>query len=67
MTPDPIIDALHQLRERKAAALNNDLCAMAADARHRQANSGHPVVTYAPQPPRSPLTESGKPGTKRAG
>ena len=41
---------LRQARERHAAKFNYDLKAMVADARKRQKDSGHQVVSFAPKP-----------------
>lgn len=54
MTPDPIIEELHQIREQLAQKFNYDVFAIVADARARQAQTGHPVVSFA-QPPNVPV------------
>lgn len=43
---DATIDAIHQTRERLSDASGNDIRAISAAARERQAQSGHPVVSY---------------------
>ena len=51
MTHDPIIEELHQIREQLAKEFNYDIYAIVADARARQAQEDHPVVSFAqPQP-----------------
>jgi len=47
MTKDEIVNQVRQTREQNAAKFNYDLKAMVADARKRQKNSGHPVVSFA--------------------
>ena len=37
------------MREENAARFNYDLRAIIADARQRQKDSGHPVVSFAPK------------------
>ena len=44
---DPIVEEVHQLREEHAAKFNYDAAAILADARMRQGESGHRVVSYA--------------------
>ena len=41
---------MRTVREQNAAKFNYDLKAMFADARKRQKDSGHPVVSFAPKP-----------------
>lgn len=40
---DTTIDEIHRTRERLAAKFDHDIKAILADARRRQAESGHPV------------------------
>ncbi len=49
MTPDPIIEELHQIREQLAAKFNYDVFAIVADAQEQQAKENHPVVSFAPK------------------
>lgn len=54
---DPIIEEIHQTRDKIAARFNNDLEAIAEDARKRQAASGRKPVALPPRPPEpSPST-----------
>ncbi len=55
MTHDPIIEELHQVREQLAKEFNYDVFAIVADARAQQAQTGHPVVSFA-QPPMARVT-----------
>jgi hypothetical protein len=50
MTHDPIIEALHETRDRLAKELNYDVYAIVAQARAQQENENHPVVSFARQP-----------------
>ena len=50
MNKDEIVNQVRQARERHAAKFNYDLKAMIADARKRQKDSGHPVVSFAAKP-----------------
>lgn len=43
MTTDPVIDEIHQIRREISDRFGGDLHAILADARQRQAESGHPV------------------------
>jgi hypothetical protein len=43
MTTDPVIDEIHQIRREISDRFGGDLHAILADARQRQAASGHPV------------------------
>ena len=47
MTPDPIIEELHQIREQLAQKFNYDVFAIVADAQAQQAKEDHPVVSFA--------------------
>ena len=47
MMKDEIVE---QVREQQAAKLNFDLKAILADARQRQKDSGHRVVSFVPKP-----------------
>jgi len=50
MMKDEIVDQVRQMRERQAAKFNYDLKAIVADARQRQKDSGHQVVSFARKP-----------------
>ena len=50
MKKDDIVEQVRQVREQQAARLNFDLKAILADARKRQKDSGHPVVSFATKP-----------------
>jgi hypothetical protein len=49
MMKDEIVAQVRQAREQQAAKFNYDLKAIAADARRRQKDSGHQVVSFAPK------------------
>ena len=55
MKPDPIVEEIHRIREEYAKRFNNDLHAICADLRARQAMSGRQVVS---RPPRKPSTRN---------
>ena len=50
MMKDEIVEQVRKVREQNSAKFNYDLKAMFADARKRQKDSGHPVVSFAPKP-----------------
>ena len=50
MMKDEIVEQVRQVREQQAAKLNHDLKAILADARKRQKDSGHRVVSFATKP-----------------
>ena len=50
MMKDEIVEEVRKAREENAAKFNYDLKAIMADARKRQKDSGHPVVSFAPKP-----------------
>jgi hypothetical protein len=50
MWKDEIVEEVRKTREQLAARQNFDLKAILADARKRQKNSGHHVVSFVPQP-----------------
>ena len=50
MMKDDIVDDVRRVREQHLAKFNYDLRAMCADARKRQKDSGHPVVSFATTP-----------------
>ena len=47
---DDVVAEVRKTRERLAAKFNYDLKAIFADARKRQKDSGHPVVSFATTP-----------------
>jgi hypothetical protein len=47
---DETVNQVRQVREQNAAKFNYDLKAIVADARKRQKDSGHPVVSFASKP-----------------
>ena len=47
MMKDEIVEQVRKAREENAAKFNYDLKAIMADARKRQKDSGHPVVSFA--------------------
>jgi hypothetical protein len=53
MMKDEGVDQVRQVREKQAAKFNYDLKAITADARKRQKDSGHPVVSFVPKPRKS--------------
>ena len=50
MMKDEIVEQVRRVREQQAAKLNFDLKAILADARKRQKDSGHRVVSFATKP-----------------
>ena len=46
MTPDPIVDEIHRIRETHAAKFNFDLRAMFLDLQERQNSSGRKYVSF---------------------
>lgn len=52
MPRDPIVDEVRAIKERLAAKFNFDVRAIGEDARKRQAESGHRIVS---RPPRRPV------------
>jgi hypothetical protein len=49
MTEDPIVEEVHRIREAIAGRFNNDLQAIADDAKRRQAASGQETVAAPPR------------------
>jgi len=43
---DEVVDQVRRVREQNAAKFKYDLKAIVADARKRQKNSGHPLVSF---------------------
>ena len=50
MMKDEIVEQVRKAREENAARFNYNLKAIMADARKRQKDSGHPVVSFAQRP-----------------
>ena len=50
MKKDEVVEQVRQVREQQAAKLNFDLKAILADARKRQKDSGHRVVSLVTTP-----------------
>jgi hypothetical protein len=50
MTPDPIIEELHRIREEIAAQFNYDVFAIGAMLQAKQQEEGRPVVSFNTQP-----------------
>ena len=50
MKKDEVVEQVRQVREQQAAKLNFDLKAILADARERQKDSGHRVVSLVTTP-----------------
>jgi hypothetical protein len=50
MMKDEIVEQVRAVREQQAAKLNFDLKAILADARRRQKDSGHRIVSFASKP-----------------
>ncbi len=50
MMKDEIVEQVRKAREEQAAKWNFDLNAILADARQRQKDSGHRLVSFAPKP-----------------
>jgi hypothetical protein len=49
MLKDELVEEVRKARREQAAKWNFDLKAILADARKRQAQSGHKVVSFAPK------------------
>lgn len=49
MLKDELVEEVRKARQEQAAKWNFDLKAILADARQRQAQSGHKVVSFAPK------------------
>ena len=49
MTPDPIIEELHQIREQLAAKFNYDVFAIVADIQAQEQKEDRPLVSLSPQ------------------
>ncbi|NJM55203.1 MAG: hypothetical protein HC841_04185 [Verrucomicrobiae bacterium] len=49
MLKDELVEEVRKARQEQAARWNFDLKAMLVDARKRQAQSGHKVVSFAPK------------------
>ena len=50
MKKDEVVEQVRQVREQQAAKLNFNLKAILADARQRQKDSGHRVVSFVTTP-----------------
>ncbi len=50
MMKDEIVEQVRKAREEQAAELNSDLKAILADARKRQKDSGHRLVSFTSKP-----------------
>jgi hypothetical protein len=53
MLKDELVEEIRKARQEQAARWNFDLKAIVADARKRQALSGHKVVSFLPKNPKS--------------
>jgi hypothetical protein len=53
MPKDEVVEEARKARQEQAARWNFDLKAMLADARKRQAQSGHKVVSFSPKDSRN--------------
>mgnify|MGYP001387279031 CR=1 FL=1 len=49
MWKDPIVEEVRKVRKERAAKFNFDIKAIAEDARKRQNNSNHKVVSFIPE------------------
>ena len=58
MMKDEIVEQVRKTREQQAAKLNFDVKAILADARKRQKDSGHRVVSFAIKPKNSDGTST---------
>jgi hypothetical protein len=67
MTEDPIVEEVHRIREAIAGRFNNDLQAIADDAKRRQAESARDTVALPPQRMASPAPDGGGGAERRAG
>jgi hypothetical protein len=50
MWTDEIVEEIHQIREQYAKSFNNDLDAIFADLRKKQAESGREIVNLSRKP-----------------
>ena len=50
MMKDEVVEQVRQVREQQAAKLNFDLKDILADARRRQKDSGHRIVSFVSKP-----------------
>jgi hypothetical protein len=50
MTKDPIVEEVQTIRDRLAAKFNYDLKAIIEDAKKRQYETGHAVVSFVREP-----------------
>ena len=50
MMKDEIVEQARKAREERAAKLNFDIWAILADARRRQKDSGHRLMSFASKP-----------------
>ncbi len=50
MIRDQVVEEVRKVREEQLAKFNYDVGALCADARKRQKDSGHPVVSFAKPP-----------------
>lgn len=64
MTDDPIVEEVHRIREAIAGKFNNDLQAIADDARRRQCDSARDTVALPPQRVTTPAPGGGGAGRK---
>lgn len=53
MPKDELVEEVRKARHELAARWNFDLKAILADARKRQAESGHKVVSFVPKDPKT--------------
>ena len=53
MKKDEVVEQVRKVREEQASKLNFNLKAILADARRRQKDSGHPVVSFVTTPKNS--------------
>jgi hypothetical protein len=58
MLKDELVEEVREARQEQAAKWNFDLKAILADARKRQAQSGHKVVSFAAKHDKARLTRS---------
>ncbi len=53
MCRDEIVDEIRKIRQENAARFDYDIAAIVADARQRQQDGSHKVVSFAPRRPDS--------------
>jgi len=55
MRTDPIVDEIHRIREKISEEHGHDIRAIGKAAKAREGQSGHEVVSFAPQSVEKPM------------